>query len=373
MPRIIASPTDITPDTLTAVLRESGALPRGEVVAVEVHANDAFNSTISHLTLTYSDDVLGDAPMRVLLKRNIDTAWAVRANAAEVAFYQLIATLGDDLPMLLRAYAAAHDPVSGKSHLLLPDLSETHETPVERARVLALDGVPDDAQLDGIVDAIAAFHAYWWDHPALGQPALPPSGLYGNKVAYEGFLASTASDWAAFSVAEDNDIPGDLRALYEAALPHLPALWDRYLAGRVPARRHVTLCHGDCYFAAFLCPRESGSRTYIIDWQGPFVDLAARDLNYLFANFWTSAQRQENGREVRLLRRYHGALLAHGVEGYEWDDLVADYRLMLIIRIFLPIWDAVNRSPRAYWWPKLRCLTDAYRDWRCEELLGAAV
>jgi hypothetical protein len=72
---------------------------------------------------------------------------------------------------------------------------------------------------------------------------------------------------------------------------------------------------------------------------------------------------------VRLLRRYHGALLAHGVKGYEWDDLVVDYRLMLILRIFLPVWDASNGSPRAYWWPKFRCLTDAYRDWRCEELL----
>ena len=63
-------------------------------------------------------------------------------------------------------------------------------------------------------------------------------------------------------------------------------------------------------------------------------------------------------------------LLDHGVAGYTWDDLLFDYRLMLIYRIFLPVWDAVNGSSRAYWWPKLQCLTGAYLDWHCAELLG---
>ena len=369
MPRIIASPTDITPETLTAVLRESGALPRGEVVAVEVRANSAYNSRVNHLELRYSADASGDAPARLLLKRNLDADWAVQSNALEVAFYRFVAPLADELPMILRAYSVAHDPASGKSHLLLPDLSETHETPVEVAQALALDGVPSEAQLAGIVDAIAAFHAYWWEHPTLGNAVLPLSDLHGDRVAFDGYLAEITANWAAFIGAEGDGFPDELRELYETALPKLAGLWERYLAGRVPGRRNVTIGHGDCYFAAFLCPREADGRTYIIDWQGPSVDLAARDLNFLFANFWTGAQRREGDREVRLLRRYHGALLAHGVKGYEWDDLVVDYRLMLILRIFLPVWDASNGSPRAYWWPKLRCLTDAYRDWRCEELL----
>ena len=369
MPPIIAAPDDITPAKLTAILRDSGTLPQGAVVAVTQLPNDAFNSTIAHLTLAYSHDAPPDAPTRLLLKRNLDAAWAIRANAAEVAFYRLVAPLADRLPMILHPHAAAHDPASGKSHLLLPDLSATHAAPVERARVLALEGVPSAAHLDAIADALAAFHAYWWEHPALSQPPLPPSGEYGDRVAYDRFLAATAADWSTFSAAEGGGFPVELRDIYEHALPRLPALWDRYLAPRVPERRNVTLAHGDCYFAAFLCPHDPRDQTYFIDWQGPRVDFAALDLNFLFANFWTAAQRREGDRELRLLRRYHGTLLAHGVKNYGWDDLLTDYRLMLIFRIFLPVWDMANGSRRAYWWPKLTCLTDAYRDWRCAELL----
>ncbi len=100
------------------------------------------------------------------------------------------------------------------------------------------------------------------------------------------------------------------------------------------------------------------------------MGIAARDLVYLLATFWTSAQRRDGDREERLLRRYHAALVAHGVADYPWDDLARDYRLMLIFILFLPIWDAVNGSSRAYWWPKLTCLAGAYQDWRCAELLG---
>ncbi len=371
MRSIIATPADITPANLTEILRDSGALPHGAIVAVAQRPNDAFNSHITHLTLTYSPDSPVTVPTRLFLKRNLDAAWAVSANAAEVAFYRLISVLpADHLPMILRAYSAEHEAKTGRSQLLLPDLSQSHETPVERARVLALDGVPTGEQLDAVVDAIAAFHAYWWQHPALGTLALPLSDISRDTAAHERFVRRAAADWAAFSAAEGSDFPADLRVLYEYALARLPNVWERYLADRLSARRQVTLCHTDCYFAAFLCPRASGQgEVYIIDWQGPQVDVAARDLVFLFANFWTAAQRAEDGREERLLRRYHHALVVHGVSGYRWDEFVQDYRLMLIYRIFLPVWDAANGSRRAYWWPKLNCLTDAYRDWDCAALL----
>lgn len=102
------------------------------------------------------------------------------------------------------------------------------------------------------------------------------------------------------------------------------------------------------------------------------ADSPAIDLTYLCAAFWTPAFRREGGREEGLLRRYHRALLAHGVAGYGWDDLLADYRLALGVMIFLPVWDRTNGSSRGYWWPKLQCLTGAYRDWRCAELPGGA-
>lgn len=370
MPPILTTPDDVTPVNLTAILREFGVLSTGAVVAVGQRANLAFNSQIAHLYLTYSSDVPATVPTRLVLKRNLDVAWAVRANAAEVMFYRFVNTLPfARLPMILRPLAAAHDATTGRSQLLLPDLSETHVELAERARVLALDGVPTDDQLDAVVDTLAAFHAYWWEHSALGTTPLPLDDRLQSREGFERYTARIAENWEAFS-DEGPDLPSELRACCEFAVARLPRLWDRFLAERLPSRQQITLCHNDCYFAAFLCPRtDEPGQTFIIDWQGPEAGIAAHDLVYLFATFWTPAQRHEGDREERLLRRYHAALVAHGVADYTWDDLARDYRLMLIFLLFLPIWDAVNGSRRAYWWPKLTCLAAAYRDWRCAELL----
>ncbi|MGI8856138.1 MAG: oxidoreductase family protein [Thermomicrobiales bacterium] len=364
---MIAGDDLVTALWLTTDLRAADALPTGQVSSVTERPNaEAFNSIITHLTVAYSPDAPADTPRRLLLKRNLSAAWAVRDAAREVAFYQLVMSFADSLPMLVRCYGAAFDAAHGVSYLLLADLSETHVTPISREQVLALDGVPSEDHVYGVIDALAQFHAYWWEHPLLGQAALPMHGWYRDRAAYDTFIRDATANWERFIAAEGATFPDDLRALYEHALSQLPRLWDRYLGERIASRRNQTLSNEDSYFAQFLCPRDSAGRTFIIDFQNPNTDLAALDLVYLFATFWTPAQRAE--RESRLLRRYHHALQAHGVD-YDWDELIADYRLMIIHMIFFPLWDQVNGSRRAYWWPKMQCLTGAYRDLDCANLL----
>jgi hypothetical protein len=41
---------------------------------------------------------------------------------------------------------------------------------------------------------------------------------------------------------------------------------------------------------------------------------------------------------------------------------------MTALIVWDPVFDQTNGSPRDYWWPKMTCLVDAYRGWRCEEL-----
>lgn len=366
----IAAIDQVTPTWLGGTLRRSGVLPRGRVVDVLAQPNAAFNSATWHLRVAYSEDAPAGAPARLILKLNGVGAMAMRDGEREVAFYRLVAPAATSLPMLLHPYDAVYDPQGGKSHLLLADLSETHVTPTDRARVLALDAVPTDPQLDGIVDAIAGFHAHWWQHPALGEGLLEMNELYGSRASFDTYVRETVASWASFIAVEGARFPVELREIYEEVLSHLPALWERHLGRRIAARRNLTLCHGDCYFNNFLCPKApDDGATYIIDWQGPQVDFAARDLVYLFATFWTPAQRREGDRELRLLGRYHRALQARGVSEYGWDDLLLDYRLMLVLRLFLPVWDAVHGASRGYWWPKLRCLAGAFQDFGCAELV----
>lgn len=370
MPEMIARDDEITAAWLTAVLREDDVLPDGSVIRVAAQPNtEAFNSVITHLTLIYSPDTPTDAPRQLLLKRNLNAAWAIRDAEREVAFYQMVMPLAENLPMLVRCYGAAFDAEHGASYILLDDLSETHMTPISREQVLALDGVPSEDHILGVIDALAQFHAYWWEHPLLGQGAIPISRWYRDHTAYEQFVHDATANWQQCIAAEGASFPDDLRAVYERALAGLPSLWDRFLACRIATRTNLTLSNGDSYFAQFLCPKTLGGTTYIIDFQSPKADFAALDLVYLFATFWTPAQRQE--REERLLRRYHQALQTYGVQ-YHWDELLTDYRLMVVYLLFFPLWDYANGSRRAYWWPKMLCLTGAFQGLRCVELLADA-
>jgi hypothetical protein len=42
--------------------------------------------------------------------------------------------------------------------------------------------------------------------------------------------------------------------------------------------------------------------------------------------------------------------------------MLTDYRVMLALMIFDPVWDVTNGSREGYWWPTLPCLTGAYFD-----------
>jgi hypothetical protein len=360
----ITSLDQATPAWLTAALRR--AIGSAEVAAVERHANAAFNSSVAHLAIAYSGDAPADAPSRLLLKLN-----SYHDGAAEAGFYQLVAELPGQLPMLARCYAAEYDPASGASYLLLQDLSETCAAPVAREQLLALEGMPSEGKLDQIVGALARFHAYWWQHPRLGRvpDVTETRGWYRDKDHFDQHIQRRLREWAAFSAAVGAELPAGLRALYGEALARLPGLWDSYLARRVPGLRHLTLTNGDCYLTQFLCPSDPAGTAYLIDFQDVSANFGAYDLVYMFATFWTPEQRGEGGREQRLLRRYHAELQAGGVRGYSWDDLLIDYRHMIIFMIFDPIWNQISGSPRSYWWPKLQCLAGAYQDLRCVELL----
>ncbi|MGH2502221.1 MAG: oxidoreductase family protein, partial [Ktedonobacterales bacterium] len=155
----------------------------------------------------------------------------------------------------------------------------------------------------------------------------------------------------------------DLRAIYEDAFTRMPYAWAADSGARLQERRAVTLSQGDCYLTQFLIPRVGVSAlTYLVDFQGVAADCPAFDLTHMFAAMWTRQQRREGGRELRCLRRYHAGLLADGVHDYSWDDLLADYRALLAIMLFYPVWDETNGSPQSYWLPKLHNIVAAYQD-----------
>ena len=366
MKKAIPSPT-----WLTGVLRDAGLLASGWVTAVDARPTSAFNSATSRLRIAYSDGAHPRAPAQLVLKRNLPAAWAVAAGAREVRFYQRIKALGDHPPLTPRCYAANHDPATGQSYLLLDDLSSTHAAPVTREEQIGLaNSVPSPTAQEAVVDALAALHAYWWEHPLLESSEFDAGYWRRDKERLGEFLTRRKSAWHKVLAQYGEALPDHLRATYESLFHHFPGHWRTYIRPRFQQRHGLTLSHGDTYFSNFLCPRPGvEAPTYLLDWQSPSFDLPGLDLVNLLATFWTRAQRREDDRERDLLRRYHASLQAGGVRNYSWDDVAADYRHGLIFWMLTPLQDAADGSSSSYWQPKLNCLLAAYRDWRCTELL----
>jgi len=364
----------ITPDWLTAVLRQAGTLEHGTVTKVDSEKIDAFNSATSRLFAQYSAEATPDAPARLILKRNIAAKWAIEDGAEEVKFYTFVASLPEHPRIIVPCYAAAYDEKSGDSYLLLQDLSATHQPPRTREQQIGLvEGVPSAADLASVVEALARLHAYWWEHPLLETDRFVIGYWSRTRDRSEQYVQRRTASWQRLMAQEGGWFPDDLRALYERVLARLPQYWERYLEPRFRARQRLTLNHGDTYFANFLCPKPPATGpTYLLDWQSPGFDICGYDLANLCAPFWTPEQRHEDQREVTTLRRYHSTLQAHGVNNYEWGDLVIDYQIGLIFWLLMPVQDGADGSRKDYWWPKMQCLVAAFRDWHCEELLGIA-
>ncbi len=365
MSDVVPSLDSVTPEWLTTILRGNGMLDRGRILDVKVHPNPAFNSIAAHLEPVYSPDVTAGVPERLFIKIK-QQHWG----RDEVSFYRLATRQKLPPSMLIPFIDGAYDEDTGTSHCLMLDVSGTHHAPVSRERVLAGDGVPEEGELAGCVEALAGLHAYWWEHPDLEDGPVRIPLPFREEERYMAEVRDQAEEWTRFRKTAGGELPRELLELYDSRIDGLPTLWDRYLEHRFARVSKLTVCHSDCYFTQFLCPDDPEMHgTYLSDMEEACLYLGAEDLVYLIATFWTREQRQEAGREARCLTRYYETLENRGVKDYSWDDLCRDYRLQLIWRVHLPVWDQVNGSTREYWRPKMQCLTDAYRDWDCAALL----
>jgi Ecdysteroid kinase-like family len=335
------------------------------VASLELTTTDAFNSSTLRVRVRYDDPAVR-LPQALVLKRNSEAAWAVAAGREEADFYAFVGTLDPRPPGIVPCLASGFDEDTGNSFVLMPDLSATHAPPVTRARQIALDGVPEPHDLSACVTTLARHHAYWWDHPSLGTGRFDTGHWSRDRERLELYRQRRSSAW---SRVDRSALPAPTIALYDEALAGLERHWQRTLAPRFDPPHALTLGHGDTYFANFLCPTTRTGTTYLIDWQGPEVDHCGNDLANLFAAFWTTEQRHQNGREQECLRLYHRTLVGSGVEGYSWEDLVLDYRSGLLYWLLVPIQDAADGSDPAYWLPKMRCLESAVRDWDCLDLV----
>jgi len=325
---VISTVEHVTPAWLTDVLSRAGYLPTGRVLSAAVtRAHDEQLHSISYfLAISYSRDAPSTAPASVFLKLprpQAPASWVTVAGEREVRLYQSVARVQGGLPVI-PCYDAAYDSDRPGYHLLLADLSATHDQPTWHLEIA-------DQYITRTVDSLAAFHAYWW-----GQARLPAMGDLMSPVQRRAEIARLGDAFPAFADALGDHLDAQGQRVYERLLAALPTL----LARDVDPRER-TLLHGDAHFWNFLYPRDSRARdTYMLDWQTYHPGLGVHDLAYAIVLRYPH---RTPASERVLVGRYHEGLRAAGVAHYSWERCWEDYRRAAAEQLIVPLsWQATD-------------------------------
>ena len=338
----------VTPKWLTRVLSENGLLKHGKVISVEnILTKTLPLSVVSRLVVTYSSDF--NAPSQILLK--ISSHACPQGNGREVEFYR---TVGREMnaPPLIRCYDAAYAAESGRSHLLLEDLSETHLQPKSPLP-------PRPLHCELAVECLAEFHASWWGHPQLGKEI---GALFSEK-ELRVFLTEVEKNVLRFIDFLGDQLSVKRRKIYDRLLASKGKIW-----GHLTNAHGLTVTHGDAHWWNLLYPRDVGKhRVCLFDWQLWHVDLGPRDLAFMVALGGYSERMA--AQERNLVRRYYDSLTAHGVRNYTWDDCWSDYRWSALRNLNVPAIQWLQGKSTDLWRSNLERAMLAYDELRCFELL----
>jgi hypothetical protein len=275
---------------------------------------------------------------------------------SEVAYYASDYVGVEGVP-LIRCYSAAYSEEQQRYHLLLDDLSETHVEAATKAPTLEY-GL-------ALAEGLAAMHAWWWGAERLAQAAQPI-----HSPAHIRRFVNIAEPGAGHIIDQFSDElephwPQAIRALYAK---HPPAI-----IRRTQDEDGFTLIHGDVGHNNVLVPRDGDRPIYIIDRQ-PFdwsltTWLGVYDLAYAIVLDWEVETRRRL--EIPLLRHYHRQLIKNGVGCYSWERLYDDYRLSVVMGVYIATEycrGGVNERWISAWLPMLQRSLTACDDLDCREL-----
>jgi hypothetical protein len=333
---IPTAPDALTPAWLTDALRAGGVIgadTRVTAVSQESLGQGAgFIGQLARLTPTYEGPADG-APKTLIAKMP-----ALDPGAREVAAmyglyereYRFYRELADQIAFrTARCYYSAGDAEKAQYILLLEDLGATGHAGDQ------VQGCTDD-EARVVLRHLALHHAQWWGADRLDRVPWLDLGIDlvagAMQQAYPLSWARAQELFGSLMPAEINDV--------------LPGLGERLVTLMEPFRgaSFETMAHGDFRLDnMFFGNAGSGYELAVLDWQSPSRSWGAYDISYfLYGNVDTATRRAH---EMDWLREYHNTLVANGVTGYAFDDLMRDYRSSLLVSLGIFVVNGATLDP----------------------------
>ena len=321
---VLRAHTDVTPAFLTQVLRDQGWIGDATVVAAPAETVGAgLMGICARYHLQLDRDVPG-APASVVGKFAAQDATAREFMASsgypnELCFYRHFASR-----VTIRAprcaYAAIDD--DGWFTLILEDCAPME--PGDQLRGCTV------GQVEAAVLELVGLHAPFWDAPELQtHECFADRGTVEPELLVGGLQAV---------------VPGFIERYGAAFAPDEVAFYERFgkEAGNWFAARTTprSLVHSDFRPDNLLFSVDEVEPTVaVVDWQGFSRGWGMSDVSFVMGNALTPDVRRAH--EERLVRAYHGALVATGVASYPFEECWDEYAGSLLSALLTTIFGAM--------------------------------
>ena len=316
---------EITPEWLTAALRERGHLGAASVTAIDkvtIGAGVGILGELSRMTPTYSASE-AQAPKTLIAK--IPTADPGGKGIAQMlGFYEKEARFYNEMcdsigVQAARGYYTAADVEAVKYVILMEDLA----------------AIPMGDQVSGaslqqcrtVISQAACLHAKWWASPELAQLDWIPSG---NAPIIKLAALAYAQALEPFLQKFGEHLTPMQREMALKFLPRMNPMQDAF------ASEPLTLCHGDLRLDnIFFGSADGKSPCTLIDWQIAIKARGPYDIGYFMTQSVEPEVRAAN--EETLVREYARQLADRGVKDYSFDNAWDDYRVTSMFCLAYPV------------------------------------
>lgn len=322
---IPASMDEVTPEWLTAALRERGHLREASVIDApreRVGAGVGILGELARIALVYDREEAG-APASLIAK--IPTADPGGRDVAHMlGFYEKERRIYDELADRIgvrsaRAYYAAGDPETVRYIILLEDLGG-----------LRLGDQVAGASAEEcyrLVREVARMHARWWNSPDLAALDWIPRGNDPVNLMAAVAYAQAVEPFLQNFGSELTDFERDMVLRY---MHRMNPLQDRF------SQAPETLCHGDLRLDnVFWGSPEGEAPLTLVDWQIAVKARGPYDIGYFLSQSVDPETRRTHERDI--VRAYHEALRENGVDDYPWEQCWQDYRTTVMWCLAYPV------------------------------------
>jgi len=333
--RLPVSPDDLTVDNLNAVIADldpSALLDGFEVIESHVYGGGAASTSgrivLSPLYRTPSGDLPAHLVMKVAHAELVNTEEGrARAGAHATIYANEAAVYARLRPWQVceapRAIGAAFDAASGTQLIILEDLRDRGGTFPLVTTPLTL------AQVEVLVDELAALHARYWNSPELAT-TLGWMDRHTRGPIHDQF---TMPDAVPAGIVQQVETVQFKREMLQRLGQTTESLRHQMIrVHQHQATLAQTVCHGDTHIANTYCL--PGPRAGLLDWQLSSVGNGMHDLSYYIATSLPVAERRRNERD--LLARYRERLAQNGVTELPGAEaLWEEYRRAIVWCVYI--------------------------------------